>query len=81
MIVIDVCPFCGEEKIEPPIHYPSPEGERCPATPMTRSASTPSPPGVEGTEREGSRQQAGCSVLRKHDPAEGRDAADPATTL
>lgn len=77
---ISACPFCGEEEIEPVHHYPTPEGEGCPYTPMTRTANTPAPPGVEGTPRQGrpsSRGGSSCEYI----PAEGRDAADPATTL
>ena len=77
---IGSCPFCGEEEIEPVSHFPTPEGEGCPYTPMTRSANTPAPPGVEGTARQGCRLQDGGSS-RSIEPAEGADGADPATTL
>jgi hypothetical protein len=73
------CPFCGEEEVEPAHHFPQPEGKGCPYTPMTRSTSLPAPSRVEGTERQGRSIPAGGSVLPE--PAEGRDAADPATTL
>jgi len=35
------------------MHLPTPEGEGCPYTPMTRSTNTPAPSGDEGTERQG----------------------------
>lgn len=81
MLVMEECPFCGEEEIEPANHFPHPEGEGCPYTPMTRSANTPAPPGVEATERQGRpvASQGGSSEYEH--TAEGRDAADPATTL
>lgn len=81
MNIIDVCPFCGEEGVEPVHHFPTPEGEGCPYTPMTRPVSTPAPPGVEATERRDRpvASQGGSSEYEH--TAEGADGADPATTL
>ena len=72
------CPFCGEEEVDPQIHFPTPPGEGCPCTPMTRSAETPAPSGVEGTERQGRRPSTVAD--HEHIPAEGRESANPATT-
>jgi hypothetical protein len=74
------CPFCGEGEIVPVNHFPTPAGEGCPYTPMTRSANTLAPSSVEGTERRG-RPASGGSSEYEHTSAEGRTAADPATTL
>ena len=80
MIVMEECPFCGEEEIEPANHFPHPEGEGCPYTPMTRTANTPVPPGVEGTARQGHRQTGGSRASEQTE-TEGRDAADPVATF
>jgi len=74
------CPFCGEEEIEPVIHFPKPAGEGCPYTPMTRSADTPAPSGVEGTERQGRRLPSAAADRELFASAEGRESANPATT-
>ena len=81
MTVWDACPLCGEDEINPQSHLATPAGEGCPYTPMTRSANTPAPPGVEGTARQGRPSSRGGSSECDQTPVEGRDAADPATTL
>ena len=74
------CPFCGEEEVDPQLHFPTPPDEGCPYTPMTRSADTPAPPGVEGTERQGRRPPSAAADCEQIIPAEGRESANPATT-
>lgn len=79
------CPFCGEGEVNLSSHLPTPEGEGCPFTPMTWftpmtcSASAPAPSGDEGTERRGRSSTSGSGEC--YTSAEGRDAANPATTL
>ena len=73
-----VCMFCGEEDIDLPNHLPTPEGEGCPHTPMTFSASTSAPSRIEGTERQG--RDASHRGSSSAYSAEGCEA-NPATTL
>ena len=79
MLKTDSCPFCGEDGVNLSSHLPTPEGEGCPFTPMTCSASAPAPSGDEGTERRGRSSTSGSGEC--YTSAEGRDAANPATTL
>jgi len=79
MLKTDSCPFCGEDGVNLSSHLRTPEGEGCPFTPMTCSASAPAPSGDEGTERRGRSSTSGSGEY--YTSAEGRDAANPATTL
>jgi hypothetical protein len=81
MLKTDSCPFCGEDGANLSSHSRTPEGEGCPYTPVTCSASGPAPSGDEGTERRGRSSTSGSGSNHSKHTAEGRDAANPATTL
>lgn len=68
------CPFCDETKIDPVKHYPTPPGEGCPSTPMTRSATPPAPSRRRGEPEAGPKLAIGSGIART---TEGRSPADP----
>ena len=80
MLKTDSCPFCGEDGVNLSSHLRTPEGEGCPYTPVTRSTQPPAPSSVEGNKRQGRPATSGSGKTMQA-PAEGRDAANPATTL